>query len=258
MARIVRENRSSLINKGQWLMPTPHLHKAVELIYIKSGNSTAYCDNKKYPLTGGSFFCVFPNQVHFYEDMPSDAEHLHYAVIVEPEQVPAFTDVFYNKVPETPVCIPDDPILENLIIMLQSETHINIKSRFTEGMLTAIFSRLFTHYRLIKTTTPNDRTSKILLYCNEHFREDISSDQVAAATYLSRGHISVIFNKTFGISFTDYINSLRIDEALRLVKSEKISITAAAARSGFATARTFNRAFFKKYGITPREYLAKP
>ncbi|MBR3961364.1 MAG: helix-turn-helix transcriptional regulator [Clostridia bacterium] len=255
MARIIHENRTLLVHKSKTkLIATPHLHKAVELIYKKSGECEVYCSTQKYKLSAGGFFCAFPNQVHFYND---DDLGEHYAVIFEPERISCFTETFLKKVPEKPVCIPQDETLEQLMEILLKEYKNGADSRFLEGMVTAAFARLLPHYKLAKAKSSSDRVSQIVTYCNEHFKEDISSETVASALYLSRGYISGVFNKTLGISFTEYINSLRLDEVERLYSNGGISLSKASAVAGFPTVRTFNRAFLKKYGCSPSEYYKK-
>ena len=48
------------------LLPEPHIHSHLELIYLKSGYATAILDNKEYDLGEGDCLLVFPNQIHFY------------------------------------------------------------------------------------------------------------------------------------------------------------------------------------------------
>jgi len=63
---------------------------------------------------------------------------------------------------------------------------------------------------------------QILMYCSEHFREDINLKKVAAELYLSESYISKIFAKKLGYSFREYINTLRISEAKRMLKNADV------------------------------------
>ena len=71
---------------------------------------------------------------------------------------------------------------------------------------------------------------------------------------MNRFHISHLFNDNLGLSMSDYINSLRVSEAKRLLESSDMLITEIAQAVGFGTARTFNRVFLQQTGITPRDY----
>ncbi|MBO5458714.1 MAG: AraC family ligand binding domain-containing protein, partial [Lachnospira sp.] len=50
------------------LLPMPHIHSHLEIIYLIKGSSIAVLDNKKYLLEEGELFISFPNQIHFYHD----------------------------------------------------------------------------------------------------------------------------------------------------------------------------------------------
>ena len=58
------------------------------------------------------------------------------------------------------------------------------------------------------------------------------------------------------ISFTDFVNGLRIEHACSLLENDT-NITETAFSSGFSSIRTFNRAFAKSMGMSPREYIKR-
>ena len=80
-------------------------------------------------------------------------------------------------------------------------------------------------------------------------REDAAKRLNSNTVYLS----SAIKEHT-GQSFGDYVNYLRLDYARNLLsdpnKKHKL-ISFIATESGFKSLRTFNRAFKKRFGITP-------
>ena len=120
--------------------------------------------------------------------------------------------------------------------------------------LTALFGKLLKHYPIQKTRVANDTLSQILQYCAEHYKENISVEEVADKLRISRSTVSHLFNERLAMNFCDYINSLRLSDAVKLLKNGKNTITEVSDLSGFSTIRTFNRAFLKRYGISPSEY----
>lgn len=56
------------------------------------------------------------------------------------------------------------------------------------------------------------------------------------------------------MGFTEYINELRVSQACMYLMEGEYNITKIALMSGFNTPRTFNRAFLKQTGMTPRTY----
>ncbi|MBR4086416.1 MAG: helix-turn-helix transcriptional regulator, partial [Clostridia bacterium] len=95
---------------------------------------------------------------------------------------------------------------------------------------------------------------EILQYCARHYKEDLSVASIAEELNLSRSSVSHIFSLRIGMNFCDYLNGLRLSDAVSLLKNKSYSITEVAERSGFSTLRTFNRAFLKQYGVSPSLY----
>ena len=79
-------------------------------------------------------------------------------------------------------------------------------------------------------------------------------DDIAANVHINKYHISHIFNREIGISFTDFINAIRVRKSYELIKKGELSITEIAFQVGFSSLRSFNRQFLALSGCTPREY----
>ena len=58
---------------------------------------------------------------------------------------------------------------------------------------------------------------KVLRYLYAHFREPVALEDVARSAGISSGYLSRIFNSELCGSFSDYLNSLRVQEAKRLL-----------------------------------------
>lgn len=62
------------------------------------------------------------------------------------------------------------------------------------------------------------------------------------------------FQSCFSASFPDYINSLRLKDAIALLERSDLSIEAVSDKTGFGSVRTFQRQFQKKYNMSPKDY----
>ncbi|WP_102407512.1 helix-turn-helix domain-containing protein [Parabacteroides bouchesdurhonensis] len=88
-----------------------------------------------------------------------------------------------------------------------------------------------------------------------YLREDLRLTDLQRVFPISRSYLSQLFNKELGCSFSDYVNSFRIEESKRLLEAEPMtSIQEIAERSGFHSISTFRRAFIKCTGMMPSEY----
>ena len=87
---------------------------------------------------------------------------------------------------------------------------------------------------------------KLFLYPN------LKVSDLAAKLYSNRSYIYHAINVEMGSSFSDYINSLRIDFASRLLEEHpELSINDVIIKSGFTSSSAFYRNFKKFRGITP-------
>ena len=88
------------------------------------------------------------------------------------------------------------------------------------------------------------------------FRDpNLSLNSLAAQVPTSTHMLSQVINEHFQVSYSDYVNQYRIEEFIKRINEEKISFLTAALDVGFGSKPTFNRAFKKLKGKTPKEYF---
>ncbi len=232
----------------------PHSHERIEMWYLIKGELDAYCDGQNVHLTPGSFFLVFPNQVHSYENISHDT--LNISIIIHPSQLSHYKKLFAEKKPVSPICCPNDERLIWLLKFALEEFNNGTDEKVTNILITAFFGKLLSYYELVSSNASGSKISEVLAYCQTHFKENISLDKISTDLYISRSYLSYIFNKKLKISFSDYISSLRITEVLELIENNGHSISQAAYEAGFTGLSNFNRIFKKFFGVSPREYIA--
>ena len=240
-----------LENKIDWFA---HIHEDIELVYVKRGEATAFCNGVKYDLCDNSFFMVFPNQIHHYVDSVSGE---YFVLKINPSQLFAFNSIFLEGDPVSPLWhfeVGEDDNTATLFEMALFEFLRDGYSPIIDAYLTALFGKLFKFYEIEKGKVSRDTVLKILQYCSEHYKEHITVADVASDLSISRSTVSHIFSARLGINFCEYINSLRLSEAEQLLKNGSCSITEISNIAGFTDVRTFNRAFLKRHGVSPSVY----
>ncbi len=254
MHEIFREIKESVILEKRERIDFPaHIHEDIELVLVKKGQGTAFCDGRKYELWDNVFFLAFPNQVHRYEDC-SPGEYLIF--IIKPTDLLGYENIFLGGVPKTSVWRygENDRGIEYLANEIVVEYENNGLTTVVKAYLTALFGKLFNNYEIEKNRENRNTVLRILQYCKSHFTEEITVGDVARNLHISKSSVSHIFSNRLSMSFCDYINSLRLSEAVQLLKNKNYSMTEISSMSGFPTIRTFNRAFRKQYGTSPSEY----
>lgn len=245
------KNRREFIFLSHDLTFDAHIHEAVEIVYMIEGTAHAFSAAAECNLSPGDFFVVFPNSVHYYDNC---SNNLAIVAIIPLEMLSEFRTLLTSKVPVSPLIQGDNTLAEKLF-----ETALLYNGKYKEEALHGLFlsalSVLMEKLTLMEGKDSESNTlSGILEFCESNYLEDISLDTVSKNLGISKSHISHIFSNKIRMNFRSYINSLRLSYAVKLIMEEESNMTKIAEKSGFETIRTFNRAFRKKYGISPLEY----
>ena len=254
MKKIVFENKTSpfSIDFCRTLAPWPHFHKDIEIVYVVNGSAYACADRKKDWIQTGDLFISFPNQIHYYENSEI-GEYL--LIILSPDILFELKEKLYRV-------IPQDNILKNV----QSDESVNLllsavnakgdyKQTMQAGILNQAMAQLLPQFELNpRTKTSNSTLLGIMNFCASNFSENITLDDVSKALHISKFHISHLLNDKLGLSFTDYLNHLRINYACDLLEDTDKKIADISEDAGFGSIRSFNRAFDSAMHISPSQY----
>lgn len=102
----------------------------------------------------------------------------------------------------------------------------------------------------------NDALVKAKLFIDNHFRETISLDQLAAYVELNRFTLAKRFRLHFGVSPHRYLCEVRVRHAQSLME-KGLRPTDIASEVGFFDQSHLIRHFKRTCGMTPREYMSR-
>jgi xylan 1,4-beta-xylosidase len=127
----------------------------------------------------------------------------------------------------------------------------------TNSMLSDLIVNIFRGEQLdenqIETHTGLKKYKELLNLIDENF-ESISFEDAADFMNLSETYFSRYFKKMSGMTFSKYLNIVKIEKAVSILVSERnIPITTLMMKSGFNTIRNFNRTFKEITGYSPKQ-----
>ncbi|WP_321540614.1 helix-turn-helix domain-containing protein [Flavobacterium piscinae] len=100
-----------------------------------------------------------------------------------------------------------------------------------------------------------------LIETEEKFLDpELTIEKLAVSYNIDSKTLSNLIRKKHDLNFNGYINKLRIDFFLKLIRNgehNKLTIFAIAEKSGFKSKSTFNRVFKEYYNQTPKEYISE-
>ena len=110
-------------------------------------------------------------------------------------------------------------------------------------------------YEKIDIPSESDHDARIFEYINKHyFMPELSIADVQEHTGLSERKISNIIKEQTDLGFKQYVNSIRLSEAKRLLKESDLQVSEIAYRIGYNNVTHFNRVFKLAEGIAPTNY----
>ena len=161
--------------------------------------------------------------------------------------------------------------------VLMGETKVLITNTMLQMVTMNIedkFYALFTIFRLLAKTNEYQLLSsptfvasfqadyatsmkKVIEYIMQHFQEKLQMKTMLEIASMSSTAFSVLFKKTYNLTFSEYVLKLRIGYACSLLTENNRSIAQISLDAGFENLSNFNRLFKKSKGITPKEFRKK-
>lgn len=246
------ESRDGLADFGA------NLHSSVEVVLLFEGETKVWIENKEAVCAkGGDVIIIFPNQQYRYETKIKE-EYILLAADIR--RLGELLSVFSSYSPVSNVIkgAADNKDIRELaknIVRTYGEDKSDYRDTVLKGYVTAILGKLLSMTELKKNEIESlDTLGEIVNYCNAHYKENLSLTTLESELHISKYYISHIINERLGEGFNEYLNSIRINEACRLLLESDMSIKEISAEVGFGTVRSFDRAFLRQKSETAREY----
>lgn len=247
-----------------------HLHSAVEIYRIVSGECYMSVGSETMHFRHGEFILILPNVLHsFYLSGDSDCTfiHVHFDpslfahIILEDDGIcPTslihallFSSRFYYRVPADSVL---DGSLKKLL-ELQPPHSERFSGPSINVLLISMMLYLLNQNSTGKLAFSSHRNSYVaytlnyieLNYMNKIKQEDIASQLQISVRYLSR-----LFKDYMGIPLSSYINIYRINRSIELMQDTDLTLTEIALTVGFSNAQHYSKTFISIINEPPSQY----
>ena len=100
----------------------------------------------------------------------------------------------------------------------------------------------------------NEQFECVDRYMKAHLSDCVGLYDISTACNMSVSKISSLFRALRGCGPMAYFNSLRIEEAKKLILGGEVNMTRVSAKLGFGSSQYFSKVFKKYVGVTPTEY----
>lgn len=232
----------------------PHWHLESELIFIEQGNTTVSHNHQEYDLQAGDAIFLSSGEIHYIK---SEEDSIVSICLFDSALIQDLLRHQHLTCAKLQYSYPISDCFEKI-----KEELIEQKPFFELQICTQITTLMIEIFRTEDTTNleHTKEQSSIAKYKNllatiEEKYNYITFSEAAALMGLSEPYFSKFFRKISGMTFSQYLNMVRLEKAIDLLhhNEQQRSITEIATDCGFDTIRHFNRTFKNITGMTPRQ-----
>ncbi|MDO5521106.1 MAG: AraC family transcriptional regulator [bacterium] len=256
-----------------------HSHKDFsELVIVLSGKAVHIVDGKQYPVSKGDVFVISNDTFHGYKEsrqfricnimyqqemLPSSSYDITSSAgyqalfVIEPYYTKSFQFTSFLTLS------PADFLTINTMIeqmILEYNSKLEGRKTMLHSMFLNFVTALSRLYSLDDELWTNDvfALARSVSFIHSHFTEPLVVTELAKLSGYSPRHFARLFRDTYGSAPLDYILSLRLTFACRLLRTTASSVSEIALASGFDNPNYFSRLFRKRFDVSPSEYRSSP
>lgn len=246
-----------------------HWHEEVEFGYVLSGEEEVITADRTYHLKKGEGYFMNSNILASMRKTSKEC------VMVTHLFHPTFLSGHFRSLFETKYI---DPVIHNknldvIILKNENENQKEImkklkqasylqKEEDTEFQTRNIFSEIWLLIMKEMKTQPThsvnlrnqDRIQSMITFIQQNFAEKISLEDIAQSASVSTRECIRCFQNTIKKSPMEYLISIRLKEAKKLLAKTDMTVTEISMQTGFSSNAYFGKVFRERCNMTPAKY----
>lgn len=235
-----------------------HFHEYYVIGFVEGGARRLWCKGREYDVSTGDLILFNPRDNHFC--MPVNGEILDYrAVNVGADVMARAVRELTGKdfVPYFAQTVDAQSEIAQSVGDLYSAI-LNCAPRLEkEEAFYFLLEQVLREYAVpleeADRTRPTGQIQALCAYMEAHSSENLTLDDLLAMTSFGKSYLLRAFTKQVGVSPYRYLQTVRLDQAKKLLERGVPPIDAAG-MAGFADQSHFTNVFKRFIGLTPKQY----
>jgi len=251
----------------------PHWHEAVEVIYAQEDNLKIGVNQVIHTLKARDIILVGGGDVHFFP--PASMKIRRLIIQFDLSFFESFSALFRDKRFTVALLQEEsDPAggtgynvhaaMERQLLEILAESEqkpdgyrLALKARMYDLLiilLRHVPMESMSTYEKSRRMGRLERLDLVLQHVEQNYERVISLEEVAAVANFSVFHFTRFFRETTGMTFGQYVNQYRVAKAVDYLVNTSDTVTEIVFKSGFNSAKTFNRVFRQVKGCSPTRF----
>lgn len=222
------------------------------LVFLLEGKMTVGINGKRSAMKRGDLLLLRPKTALAFDR----GENVCYLYCVSDGNV--FRDFFNDVSFVGRTVIPDElyaTVRSFLSVTPENTFYYELKTLSLMADSLKLFSRK--EERRVYKNYKNDFIDKFIVYVGENYMHDINVKSACKKIGISVNYFTARFTESVRLSPRQFIIEFRIDKALEMLANTELSVSEVAQYVGYSDAFSFSKAFKKKVGIAPTEYMRR-
>ncbi|AUZ37080.1 AraC family transcriptional regulator [Bacillus sp. MBGLi79] len=236
-----------------------HFHDYYVIGFIEKGQRYLACQDQEYIINPGDLLLFNPRDTHSCEQI--DGRTLDYRCInvmpdVMEKAVKEITGAGHLPYFSQHVLFRHEltASLQELHILISDEKQALRKEELFLHLLEELIRRYSDVTFLNSVPEPSDEVKLVCEFLEEHYAENVTLNDLSELTGWSNYHLLRSFTKQKGITPNSYMETIRINQAKKLLEQGVRPIDAAF-QTGFSDQSHMTKFFKRQVGLTPKQYM---
>lgn len=240
---------------------TAHRHNFIEIEMIISGFATVGINGKKEVMAENCIYMLRPTDIHTFSCENTECVEILKINMSEKVIKSDILDVLMSgEKPFSAKLSAQNALQIQMLsqVLFGAVNNVEYNERTVCDIIDAVFSTLLSKNGNDLFSSPksadNDPVKNAIIYMQLHFAENPPLEKVAHAAHYNPSYFSRLFHGRTNKTYVEYLNSLKINCAKKLLLESTDNVTRIGEKCGFNSHSNFLRTFFNEVGCSPTSY----
>ena len=238
-----------------------HSHLRIEINYVKRGSCILHLEDESVLFREGDIMIILSNVPHTFEAGQSGT------TLLQLEFLPEIFSMFgpHDRFGSFSVFTRENRLIRicNHIRMMRVIQRIinelNGRAEYFQNLVVLYYAELLLliYRHLDEIYVPmgaNEALRHAIAFIRAHVDEDIKVSDISANIGISERYLRKLFVDSLHIAPLEYLNQLRVNRAIELMKNSELTVKEVCFQCGFSSPQQFARIFKSHVGIVPSHF----